>query len=98
MPFTRLTGPRMGKKGGKISAAKRKGNSAWGHMMLGKRGAAAQARSYPGLKGEWARNATRELVGQPKKPLPEVNMTPRQIAQRERRRLEARRRAHERGR
>lgn len=60
---------RLGRLGGKVSAADRKGNSQWGRRMQRKRAARARKQHYPELSKEWARNANRARWG---KPLPDV--------------------------
>jgi hypothetical protein len=63
---------RLGRLGGKVSAADRKGDREWGRKAQRQRTARAQKRHYPELSKEWARNANRARWGKPLKPLPHV--------------------------
>src|SRR5262245_60133617 len=72
----------LGRHGGRISGARRKGDSALGRHMAGLRGAKAQASCWPGLKKKWARNANLSRYGLPLEPLPVVTISQRAVAQR----------------
>src|SRR5262245_25827160 len=63
---------RLGRLGGKVSAAERKGNSEWGRRAQRQRAARAQKQHYPELSKEWARNANRSRWGRLLKPVPDV--------------------------
>ena len=62
----------LGRLGGKVSAAGRKGDREWGRKAQRQRAAKAQKRHYPELSKEWARNANRARWGRPLKPLLDV--------------------------
>ena len=61
---------RLGRLGGKVSAADRKGNSEWGRRAQRQRASRAQKRAYPGLVRLWALNAVLTRWGRPTVPLP----------------------------
>jgi hypothetical protein len=55
----------LGRLGGKVSAADRKGDREWGRRAQRQRAAKAQKQHYPGLISNWARNAARARWGLP---------------------------------
>ena len=62
----------LGRFGGQVSAAARKGDREWGRKAQRQRAAKAQKQRWPKLSKEWARNANRARWGRPLKPLPVV--------------------------
>jgi hypothetical protein len=56
---------RLGRLGGKVSAADRKGDREWGRRAQRQRAARAQKQHYPDLVAKWARNANRARWGSP---------------------------------
>jgi len=63
---------RLGRLGGKVSAADRKGDREWGRRAQRQRAGRAQKRHYPELSKECTRNANRARWGKPLKRLPDV--------------------------
>jgi hypothetical protein len=74
MPLSRREAERLGRLGGTVSGAVRKGDRAWGQRMRRRKGFVHQQRHYPELRLEWLENGRRTLAGQPLKRLPDVKL------------------------
>ncbi len=74
MQLSRREAQRLGRLGGKVSGAVRKGDSAWGQRMRRRKGFVHQQRHYRDLRLEWLEKGRRTLAGQPLKRLPDVKL------------------------